>query len=70
MAGTCTHGRRTLHIYYSRSSRPVLTHWCLIPERLAFHEDPEQRTFYSHWTTAMRNAVRYFMPGRTAMSKE
>jgi hypothetical protein len=61
MAGTCTHGRRTQHAYYSRASRPVLTSWCLIPERLAFHADPEQRAFYSHWSPAMRNAARWFM---------
>jgi hypothetical protein len=63
MAGTCTHGRRTLHAYYSRESRPVLTNWCLVPERLAFHPDPAQRVFYSHWTAAMRNVVRYFYRG-------
>jgi ectoine hydroxylase len=61
MAGTCLHGRRTLHAYYSRDSRPVLTHWCLIPERLALHSDPAQRAFYSHWSPAMRNAARWFM---------
>jgi hypothetical protein len=61
MAGTCTHGRRTLHAYYSRASRPVLTNWCLIPERLAFHPDPAQRAFYSHWSVAMRNVARYFL---------
>jgi hypothetical protein len=61
MAGTCTHGRRTLHAYYSRDSRPVLTNWCLIPERLAFHPDPEQRAFYSHWSWAMRNVARYYL---------
>jgi hypothetical protein len=62
MAGACTHGRRTLHAYYSRDSRPVLTNWCLIPERLAFHPDSTQRAFYSHWSAAMRNAARYLMP--------
>jgi Phytanoyl-CoA dioxygenase (PhyH) len=61
MAGTCTHGRRTLHAYYSRASRPVLTNWCLIPERLAFHPDPVQRAFYSHWSPAMRHVARWFM---------
>ncbi len=60
MAGTCTHGRRTLHAYYSRESRPVLTTWCLIPKRLALHADPSQRAFYSHWSAAMRNVARYF----------
>jgi hypothetical protein len=63
MAGTCTHGRRTLHAYYSRGSRPVLTNWCLIPERLALHPDPDQRAFYSHWSAAMRDAARWFMRG-------
>jgi hypothetical protein len=61
MASACTHGRQTLHAYPRRDSRPVLSNWRLIPERLAFHPDPAQRAFYSHWSPAMRNAARWFM---------
>ena len=32
---------------------PSLTDWNLIPERLARHEDPETRQFFSHWNSAM-----------------
>ena len=51
-AGTTDAGRRTQHTYYSRTASPVLTEWVLIPERLAQHPDPAQRTFYSQWTPA------------------
>ncbi len=60
--------RRTWHQYYARggwlrsslptSNRyvrapsPVLTNWTLFPERLALHEDPKKRLFFSHWNTA------------------
>ena len=60
--------RRTWHQYYARggwlqsalpttnkyrrSPSPVLTDWNLFPERLAMHEDPETRMFFSHWNTA------------------
>ena len=29
-----------------------LTNWVLLPQRLAEHPDPEQRTFYSQWSAA------------------
>jgi hypothetical protein len=60
--------RRTWHQYYARgghiksrlpttdryvrSPSPVLTDWNLIPERLALHEDPRLRLFFSHWNSA------------------
>jgi len=52
LAGTCNHGRRTQHTYFSRAASPVLTNWALIPERLACHDDPATRAFYSQWTPA------------------
>lgn len=41
----------------------------MIPERLAFHEDPAQRAFYSHWTPAMRNVARYFYQSNAPISR-
>jgi hypothetical protein len=52
MAGTTDAGRRTQHTYYSMESSVPLTNWVLIPERLAKHDDPAQRAFYSQWTPA------------------
>ena len=57
-------GRRTWHQYYARGGwlktdtkytrppSPVLTDWNLFPKRLALHEDPATRRFFSHWNTA------------------
>jgi hypothetical protein len=61
-------GRRTWHQYYARGGwlpsslpttkryvrapSPVLTNWNLFPERLALHQDPATRLFFSHWNTA------------------
>jgi hypothetical protein len=66
--GDGKHGRRTWHQYYARGGyvesygpvagkymrapSPVLTDWNLFPERLALHQDPNKRRFYSHWNTA------------------
>ena len=56
--------RRTWHQYYARGGwlptntryvrppTPVLTNWNLFPERLALHDDPKKRLFFSHWNTA------------------
>ena len=60
--------RRTWHQYYARGGwlrsslpttdryirppSPVLTDWNLFPERLALHQDPQKRLFFSHWNTA------------------
>ncbi len=54
LAGTTDAGRRTQHTYYSMETSPALTNWVLIPERLARHEDPELRDFYSQWTPATK----------------
>lgn len=55
-SGDNTHRRRTMHQYYarggwcgSRQPAPPLTDWNLIPERLALHEDPDKRRFFSQW---------------------
>ena len=37
---------------YQRSPTPALTDWNLFPERLAMHDDPKMRLFFSHWNTA------------------
>ena len=64
-------GRRTWHQYYARggwlgtktkyvrSPSPALTDWNLIPERLAMHDDPKIRLFFSHWNTAQSEWVAY-----------
>ena len=52
LAGATDAGRRTQHTYYSMETSPALTNWALIPERLAKHDDPDQRAFYSQWTPA------------------
>jgi ectoine hydroxylase-related dioxygenase (phytanoyl-CoA dioxygenase family) len=52
LAGTTDIGRRTQHTYFSMETSAALTKWVLIPERLAKHEDPAQRAFYSQWTPA------------------
>ena len=78
--------RRTWHQYYARGGwlpsslpqtnrykrppSPCLTDWNLFPERLALHEDPAVRLFFSHWNTAQcewvasgfSDAVRDAMP--------
>ena len=35
--------------YYLREPSKVLSDWVLIPERLACHENPDKRRYYSHW---------------------
>lgn len=32
-----------------RQPTPNLTDWVRIPKRLAAHDDPEVKLFYSHW---------------------
>jgi hypothetical protein len=60
--------RRTWHQYYARGGwlpsslpttnrylrapSPALTDWNLFPERLALHDDPKIRLYFSHWNTA------------------
>lgn len=62
-------GRRTWHQYYARGGwlrtqtkyvrppSPVLTDWNLFPERLAMHDDPEIKLYFSHWNTAQSEWV-------------
>ena len=66
--GNGIRSRRTWHQYYARGGwlksslpttnrymrppSPVLTDWNLFPERLALHDDPEIRLYFSHWNTA------------------
>ncbi len=52
LPGQRARARRTLHHYYSRAASQPLTNWVLLPQRLAEHPDPEQRTFYSQWSAA------------------
>jgi hypothetical protein len=48
----CTHGRRTMHVYYSRESNSPLTDWVTVPEELSLSENEEIKEFYSQWTPA------------------
>ncbi|MBM7566821.1 phytanoyl-CoA dioxygenase family protein [Paenibacillus sacheonensis] len=46
----CTHGRRTMHNYHSRTTSAPLTNWATVPEELALSDDRDTRLFYSQWT--------------------
>jgi hypothetical protein len=48
----CIHGRRTMHVYYSRESNSPLTDWVTVPEELSLSDDEEMKEFYSQWTPA------------------
>lgn len=51
-AGTqdCSHGRRTMHTYYSSEKTPPMMKWYTLPEELAMSDDPETKWFYSQWS--------------------
>ncbi|MGY8823721.1 MAG: phytanoyl-CoA dioxygenase family protein [Candidatus Latescibacterota bacterium] len=51
-SGLAQNNRRTQHSYYSCVTSPPLTNWVLVPQRLAEHEDPAIRRYYSQWTAA------------------